>query len=268
MPRTCGLRTGAGLQDTDKFIYIGPSWAAQNYESPESGIPEGCTNLAKEWGIPCVNRSRPGKRVLACIQDIKNLSNDLPVVWIYGEPSFDLEYICNVTQEEFVIRDDWKMLRQQCNQVCLDEIANLNRPILLIGAHSDITDCAYDNITVGHPSYQKFLAKQAGLLADDNTVKFKNTHYASYISKLVNLTDTVTINECWGVDIVHKTVYHGNNHALYNKDLVNCTADILNFWQLLENQGLFYQTHPTKKGVEMFAKETKDVVLKFLEKNT
>lgn len=252
------------MQVTDKFIYIGPSWAAQNYESPTSGIAEGTTNLAKEWNIPHCNLSKPGQGIDVSLELIRQHPADLPIVWIYGEPSMSIPRLFGISYLEFIQRADWRELWEQCNQYCLQAIDQLNRKILLFGAHSDIVNCNFKNITVGHHSYQKFLANQIGSLDENNNVVYNNPCTHDYLLKFKKSQECVIVTNCWGPDIVHKEIYM-NQNIKPDMSIVEATTDMLNFWAVLEEHGLFYETHPTKKGIELFAKETRNTVLNFLE---
>ena len=232
-----------------KFVYTGPSWAASSYP-----LGVGATSLAKEWGIPYANYSQPGSNVMGCIQSLKK-APALPIVWIYNEPLGCLTEATGLSKEQLVQQSDWQDVWEECNQFCLSAISNLNRPVLLIGGHSDIVNCNYSNITVAHPSWQKFLAQQAGMSVTNDEVYVKMDDGGNF-----------TVKHCWGGEVMHRFM-HENPDIAPSIEITNATWDIFFFWKELEKANLFYDVHPNLKGNKLFAEYLKPMVDKFLEEN-
>jgi hypothetical protein len=241
---------------TEKFVYTGPSWAARSYDPP--GTPEfkNPTNLAKEWQIPFFDVSNPGTTVLNRIDAVKKLDNTtLPIVWVYNEPIKCLTEATGLSNEQIIQRSDWRDIWEDCNQFCLKAINDLNRPVLLIGAHSDIVNCDYKNITVAHPSWQKFLANQAGMPIKDNTVSVKMDDGGDFF-----------VSTCWGAEVLHKFM-HENSHITPSAEVTNAVWDIFFFWKELEKSNLFFEVHPNHRGNKLFAEHLTPTVIKFLQEN-
>jgi hypothetical protein len=230
-----------------EFAYTGPSWAASSYP-----LDSKSTNLAKEWNIPSINYSMPASNVLSCLSRV-NTVRSLPIVWVYHEPIACLTEATGLSKEQFMQRSDWKDIWEDCNQFCLKAINNLNRPVLLIGAHSDIVNCDYKNITVAHPSWQKFLARQAGMPIKDNTVNVKLDDGSDFF-----------VSDCWGAEILHRFM-HENPHITPSIEVTNAVWDIFFFWKELEKADLFFDVHPNYQGNKLFAEHLKPTVIKFLQ---
>jgi len=234
------------------FTYTGPSWAASSYPVTDSNV----TNLSRLWDIQCKDQSRPGSSVLSCVKMIKKEKSSAPIVWIYNEPLGDLIEITGMEQKEFLARLDWKDIQKECNQYCLNAISSLNRPVLLIGGHCDIVDCNYANITVGHRSWQRFLAEQAGMITRKGKINVTMDDGGSF-----------SFSHCWGAELAHKFM-HENPDITLDSELVNNIWDIFFFWKALEKEDLFYEVHPNRRGNVLFAEHLKPTVIKFLEDNT
>lgn len=234
------------------YIYTGPSWAFSSYDPP--GIAH--TSLAKEWGLDYVNLSKPGSSILDRIKAIRSCNKStLPIIFVYNEPLLDLTTITGLTLDNLIQRSDWTDVRNECNRYCLNEINNLKRPVLLIGAHSDITDCNYPNITIGHPSWQKFIAAEAGLTIKDGNINVMMDDGGNY-----------SFNLCWGAEIVHKFIHEFPN-LRPSTEIVNAVWDIFFFWQCLEKSNLFFEVHPNRRATKLYAKFLLPIVTKFLEEN-
>ena len=234
------------------FTYTGPSWAASSYPIEDATA----TNLAKLWNIPYLDQSSPGSSVLSLLEMIKKEKSSAPIVWIYNEPLNDIVEITRMEQKEFLARPDWKDIQKECNQYCLNAISSLNRPVLLIGGHCDIVDCNYANITVGHHSWQRFLADQADMITRKGKINVKMDDGGSF-----------SFRNCWGAEVIHR-IMHSWPDISPDSELVNEIWDIFFFWKALEKADLFYEVHPNRRGNVLFAEHLKPIVIKFLEDNT
>jgi len=132
---------------------------------------------------------------------------------------------------------DWNEIRSSTNKKILKEISELDHPVVLIGAHSDIFDCNHSNITVIHPSWQKFLADTCG----------------------------VKLNFGWGAEVAHKFII-SNPDIKPSYSIVDAISDTFNSWHKLEMNHLFQICHPNVLGNRLFAKEIKDPLFNWLEK--
>ena len=238
-----------------QFIYTGPSWALRSYDPPGSQEDNIRTNLAKEWQIPFLDLACRGVGVLNGVSAVESVADQLPIVWIYNEPIIDLTAITGLSFAEFIQRSDWKDIWKECNQHCLQSINKIGKPVLLIGAHSDIVDCKYDNIIVGHHSWQKWIAKEAGLQVDDDAVYVKMDDGGDF-----------SFEHCWGAEIVHRLM-HEHPEIVPSTEIVNAIWDIFFFWKELEKAKLFYEVHPNHRANVEFAKFLLPTINKFLQDN-
>ena len=235
----------------EKFIYAGPSWAERSYDRPDKNVIS--TSLAEQWKIGCINISQAGTSVLQNIDQIKKINSNLPIIWIYNEPILDLFKITGILTEEFLYRNDWQDIWNICNQYCLKSISDLNRPILLIGGHSDIVNCNYPNITIAHESWQKFIAEKSGMTVTNNKI-----HVNMYTG------GEFLFERCWGADVVHKWMHNYPNIDPPDS-MVNSVFNMLQFFKKLQNAGWFWEVHPNRLATEKFADFSLLTVLNFLD---
>jgi hypothetical protein len=184
---------------------------------------------------------------------IKQLNHNLPIIWIYNEPIKDITTITGLSTTEFIQRSDWFDVWQECNYQCLKAISSLNQPVLLIGGHSDVVDCSHDNITVGHPSWQRWIAEQAGLRVDNSKI-------------CVTIDDGTErlIKHCWGADVVHQLIcWHSDTKPSY--EIVDAVHDMFLLWKHLEKSNLFFEVHPNRQANQQFAEFLLPVVQNFLQ---
>jgi hypothetical protein len=237
------------------FVYAGPSWAKRSFDDPDKNIE--ISNLAKEWELPYFNCAEEGSNNLQQVQYVKNTLTDLPIIWVMCEPLVELTIsddtlsrsnLYRVHRKKALIKKylntpDHLSVRQIINFEQLSAMNALNRPIGLIGGHSDIQDSDitfFKNITIIDHSWQNFLAKLAGI--DYNQYNF-------------------------GFEISHR-ILHGNHDIAPSDKLVNDIYQGLEFWKLLEKKNLFYEVHPNRVATEEYAKYLKDKVIEFIEKNS
>ena len=240
-----------------QFIYTGPSWAAHSYDDPDKIVEP--TNLAIQWGVEHVDLSQAGSSVMRNAIQIESYfktNTKLPIIWVYNEPILNLHDVTGLTVQEFLRRSDWQNVWRECNNQCLQRIASLGCPVLLIGAHSDVIGCDYPNITVAHPSWQRWLAKKAGFkVINDQTIYVKMYDGGNF-----------SFDRCWGAEIVQKHIYE--NPDINPPDgMVKSVWDILEFWNQLSRAGWFSGCHPTRLAHEEFAKFLLPTVTKFLQDN-
>ncbi len=217
-----------------RIAYTGPSWAVRSFDEPVERDRHGGTNLAKELGLDVVNLSQFGASNFQCYDIIKNYPEKFDaVLWVYCEPFVDveLEKLATVLSSE----NFWDF-RNTLNNNMLEKINNLGCPVGLIGGHSDITDCNFDNISVIHQSWQKFLANRA----------------------------SVELNHGWGAERAHLAIIR-NDNIKPSKTAVELISDTLKSWAQLEMYGVFRWVHPNTKGNQLFAKEIENSVKCFID---
>ena len=146
-----------------KLLYIGSSWAYRSFDTA-NGEETDYTNLYKELELDVIDLSKPGASNLRLLEKIKHYDRDYDgIIWVYAEPILDL----SLSEKERLFKsEDFWQLRAELNHKILIAIAGINKPVALIGGHSDIVDCDHANITVIHPSWQKFLAEYSNIELD------------------------------------------------------------------------------------------------------
>lgn len=231
-----------------KFLYTGPSWAANSFP-----VDKSTTNLAQQWGFDHIDISALGEGNHGCFGRVKRHADDVPVVWLYCEPLLSLGPATGMSMAEFVVSDNWQVIRETCNQYCLNLINSLPNPVFLIGAHSDIVNFNNHKSTLqlGEASWQKWIARQSGLIVDDSI------HVTPKDGGNYNL------DLCWGAEIVHKFL-HENPNIDPVPSLLDAVWDVYYFWQHLEQQGWFFEVHPNRLGNVEFAKVLQPKIEKFL----
>lgn len=227
-----------------KLLYVGSSWAARSFtkhyeERPTATDRLGIdyTNLAHELGLDVVNLSQFSISNLSCCNLIQQYDQPYDgVVWVYCEPIKDLGYNNISSIKEFLQSPNFWSIRQNINSVILKKMSELDCPIALIGGASDVETADYDNLTVIHPSWQKFLAETAG----------------------------VDLEHGWSADIAHHEM------GLYPRihpsaGLVDLMTDTFDAWKKLEKKDIFINTHPNVNGTQLFAGHIKSSLNTWLD---
>ena len=216
-----------------KILYVGPSWAYQSFDPVESNIP--ITNLNLELEINAINLSGNGLSNLECIDQVQKFKDNYDAIfWVYCEPIKDIEKLGISSIPDLVQNENFWSLRSEANCQILKKISNLSVPIAIVGAHSDIVDCSYPNITVIHDSWQK------------------------YLESLINSDwpEDEKLNEGWGAEIVHSWI-HNMNITRPSMTVLDRVSATFFSWTLLERAGLWHVVHPSKKGNELFSSKIK-----------
>lgn len=224
----------------EKFIYTGPSWGELSYEPMQDfDVWPNYTNLAVEWNIPCYNVARRANNNYQCIDSIKSLNKDLPVVWIMCEPLVAILH--NVpAQHEYLQSKNHLVFRENLLHEQLSAMNDLGLPIGIVGAHSDIRQediYNFSNLSIIHPSWQNFLASQVGVESRDYN---------------------------WGYEIAH-VMFRVFPEVKPNDQLVMDMFDGLDFWKQLEKERVFCDVHPNKQGNIKFAEFIKQQVTDFIK---
>ena len=225
-----------------KPIYIGPSWAVRSFNTPDDTDTE-ITSIDRELELDSINLAKSGHSNRMLLQRLQSYleknpqAKGSPIIWFYSEPFTDAWWYENCSPEILVQSNNWTDIRSSTNNKILKEIANLDHPIALIGAHSDIVDCYHSNITVLHPSWQKFLAG----------------------------TCNVKLDLGWGAEVAHRIII-SNLYIKPSHDIVDVITDTFKSWHKLEMNHLFQICHPNILGNQLFAKEIKDPLFNWLAK--
>jgi hypothetical protein len=153
-----------------KYVYAGDSWALkgfteQNYNLGNIMPMHDDVRLADHWNIPYVHALAPGRGNLVILDKIlqKNLSADIPIIWIYTEPGRDYGRITGRPEFDWITREDIFEIRQELDHYILDTIkTRLPNPVALIGGLSDIDTVYATNLgfTVLHSSWQRWMAEK------------------------------------------------------------------------------------------------------------
>jgi hypothetical protein len=223
-----------------KFIYTGPSWAELSYELLINfTIWPNYTNLALEWNLNCYNVAKRANSNYNCIDSVKALNKDTPVVWLLCEPLIHIYYQTTYKIKDYLTAKDHLSYRQEELQQQLVAMNDLGLPIGIIGSHSDIrqSDIAgFKNLSIIHPSWQNFLANEAGIQPNEYN---------------------------WGYDVAHLMLFK-NKNIQPSDQLIMDTYDGLEFWHELQNKKVFFDVHPNKLGTIKFAKHIKQQVVDFI----
>ena len=223
----------------EQFIYTGPSWGELSYEPMQDfDVYPNYTNLALEWNIPCYNVAKRANNNYQCIDSVRSLNKDLPVIWIMCEPLVAILH--NVpAQHEYLQSNNHLAVRQDLLHEQLRAMNDLGLSIGIVGAHSDIRQQDinnFSNLSIIHPSWQNFLA-------DKVNVQSRNYN--------------------WGYEIAH-VMFRVFPEIKPNDRLVMDMYDGLDFWQQLEKENVFCDVHPNKQGNIQFAELIKQRVIDFI----
>jgi len=217
-----------------RLAYTGSSWAARGFDNPVEQDPNGGTNLVKELNLQVTNLSEFSSSNSSCYEKLKNHNDKFDaVLWVYCEP---FNEISPGDLSLIIKKENWIEVRKDINYQILKKINGLGCPVGLIGGPSDVFDCDFDNITVIHPSWQKFLAEQ----------------------------NNVDLDLGWGADVAHSAIVYNQDTAPC-RSAVQAISDTFKSWNQLELYGLFRWVHPNTKGNQLFAKEIKHSVKCFID---
>jgi hypothetical protein len=222
------------------YNYVGPTWAQRSFDPP--GIQQ--TNFAKVWQIPYVGHVFPSQPPSTIADKLKSLPG--PTVWIYSDPWGDIPRLTGCSLSEFVSRQDWFDIWQEANQKILHKINAFDVPVFLIGTHCDVVDCNFSNITVAHPSWQKYMSEQLGLVHDNSIV-----------------IEGRTIKHCVAQEIYFRFFYE-NPDIKVDLGLKDLITDQWMLWEQFRCQGLMFYYHPTRRSYQNFANYLKPQLLSWL----
>lgn len=210
----------------NKILYVGPSWAYRSYDTP-NGSESDYTNLIQELNLSVVNLSKPGASNIEMLDIVNNYKEDYSaIIWILAEPLTDLAWDQTKIKNVFESDHFWE-IRLELMQNTFKRISSVGCPVALIGGHSDVIDCNHNNITVIHPSWQKFLA---------DSVNAKLEHG-------------------WGAEVAHRILMTEAQDIVPSMSVVDLVSDTFKSWHTMELKRVFNWCHPNKNGNKLFAKE-------------
>jgi hypothetical protein len=219
-----------------KILYVGPSWAQRSFNTP-TGTELTYTNLLSELDIHALDLSMGGLSNFDNINRISHQINYDAIIWIYCEPIHKANQIMpNIDIRSLLSSSNFWEMREEINQITLSKINQLNCPVGIIGGHSDIENCNFKNITIIHPSWQKFLANCAG----------------------------VQLKHGWGAEVAHRMIIQDYNGIKPSKEIVKLISETFDAWKEIELKDLFCWCHPNKNGNKLFAREIKSSVQSFI----
>ena len=220
----------------EKYILLGGKWGWSSYElgeDAEKKIPS--TNYADCWNIPYINLCHKifnNEEMVGYLNMNKKTVGRkarLPVIWFWESGAFfDIKELSQAT-------DFFEAYTQYQRDMQERAIAELgDRKTLIIGALSDPpADGWPDNIKILSTSCQTHLNKLAG-------TNIQNLPYS-------------TIKD----DLYNQSIKPSKQLAYLMFDWKKS----VNRWTEL---GYFTDTHPTKKFIELFAKETEKEITEFI----
>ena len=223
------------------ILYVGPSWTVKSWDLTETN--QSITNLNKLLNLKGIDLSECGASNLSCLDKIHNYQQHYDAIfWVYCEPILDAERLKISRKSELIQTENFWELRIDANQQILDRISKLNIPVAIVGSHSDIFNCDYDNIFVIDRSWQRYL----------DSIINQNYH------------DDEKLKDGWGAEILHNYI-HEYPEITPSKFIVDKISKTFFNWSLLMKHGLWFDTHPTRLGNELFAKEINPKVQRWLD---
>ena len=232
-----------------QFIYAGPSWAVTSY--PDDLEPK--TSLLQEWNLSAISVAIKASSNFGEVSKIKKLDSNLPVIFLYCEPLNDLENITGLTVRDFIESENWQEIWHECNTACLNAIDNLDNPVALIGAHSDVVNNTTNSFVI-ESSWQKWIAQQANMTVIDDIINVDPIDGGSY-----------PLSKCWGAEVIHRHL-HANPEFKPHPSLLDAIWDIYFFWEELQRRGWFFEVHPNYIANVEFAHYTQQTIVDFLDR--
>ncbi len=238
-----------------KFIYAGPSWAKKSYDNVDSRdciVDETLpvvleTNLLKQWklgktGIP-IDISKRGTSFSNLYNDLFKydlIDNNLPMIYITCQSLIVNEWL-EPAVADFVEAEHVMKFRKNIHENHMKMLRDIKNPVAIIGAHTDVSydDVSNSNNRIIDLSWQNFLLREANIPERYN----------------------------FGADTIH-TIWHANDCKIKDQSILERMWSQFEVWDRLQQEGLMYGSHPTRKGNELYAEYTYDKVKEFINDNT
>jgi hypothetical protein len=243
-------------------LYLGPSWAVQSFETWQGNDPIK-TNLAQELElVNYTNLARCGDSNMAQIDMAQEFMRDHPelapfrAIFITSNSLQDSERLLNMHRVDFarhfITHDSVLNLVRDLELQFYRAVEELNIPVALIGAHTDIQDYAWSpNVTVIHASWQNFLASVVGL-----------NSFVGWAAEIAQLWLSSKIVPAQGPMMSFDCDQAPSMSAVFEIDHVMTT------WSRLERAGLWKGVHPNIKGNKIFAQAISQLINQWLGKTS
>ena len=229
-------------------LYLGPSWAVQSYESFSGNDDVVKTNLAQELGLSNFTQiAKYGKSNLSQLISAKKFMEDnanlapFNILFVMSESLSNGPAHYNLSAEkfahDFLTSDDPIAIIKNLEIDFYRQLSNLQIPMALIGAHTDIVDFDFaKNITVLHPSWQNFLGSCCEL-----------DKFFGWPCEIANL---------WLQGRLDYNTYI--RQVKPSKSVVFEIDRLMSKWTTLQLNNLWNGVHPSILGNQLFAKEIAD----------
>lgn len=243
-------------------LYCGPSWAVQSFESTQGIDDIVKTNLAQELELTNYTSlalySKSNNEQLQDAQEFMQQHTDLApfrIIFVTANSLQDAHKTTGLSQIEFarlfLTSTEPMAIVKDLETKFYERLNALGVPVALIGAHTDVSCTSHNNISVIHPSWQNFLAHHCGL----------NSFYG------------------WPADIGHRWLQgivipdHGPpEHFDLGKNPSATVVDEIHklihiVWPKMQDNKVFYGSHPNILGNQLFAQEIKQTVNCWIDKH-
>ncbi len=284
------------------FIYAGPSWAVQSFETP-GGDDAQKVNIgdmfAQEYNLSALRVPKMGVSNGWLCEQVRRsgASQDTPIIWVYCEPlgklyhkrtEHDMAWPCYLEQYQHTVamlltRDDWRQYRSNIADSELAEMNSLGHPIGIVGSHADILPeqvADYENLTVIEPSWQQILASHCRITAMPEHIGVDFIHQTIKIyakdEKIFNYIKQYNLSRWMGYEEVKGAVCRGLMKLVYgdqvpepyehvNADVIQTIHEHYEYWKQFEEAGVWSWVHPNIRGNEIFYRHVKTKLKGFID---
>lgn len=226
-------------------MFAGDSWAIrafteQNYNRLGNTCYPGDVRLADYWDIDYDFCFAGGQGNLVVLDKLitKEISPDVPIVWVYTEPGRDYGRITKKPEFEWITKEDIFNIRQELDVIILKEIRKqLPNPIGLIGGLSDVnTEVAESlGLTVLYSSWQRWIAE--------------------------TLNRTKHFEFGWGAADIGWRMH--SHDILPGRAATFAYDKLIKEWCMWEELGYMCHEHPTPRANQEFAEYLKKTIIEW-----
>ena len=236
-------------------LYLGPSWAVQSYESVNGDNDPVKTNLAAELNLinftSIAQFSNTNLDQLTTAIKFMGENPELApfrIVFVLSNSLKDAPNYYNLSPEQFaykfLVSNDPIEIVKDLEKVFYKKLNELDIPIALIGAHTDVVDFNFkEHITIVHPSWQNFLGSLCGVDA-----------FFGWPAEIANLWLQGRLSYDTYIDIVTPS-----------KEVVFEIDRLSSKWTTIATNKLWTVVHPSILGNQLFAKEIANSFNKWID---
>lgn len=242
-----------------RTLYLGPSWAVQSFDPPQ-GNDNVTTNLAQELNLmSCVDLARCGDSNMSQLKMAQEFLAAEPgparAIFITANSLQDSEELLGIDRvdfaKHFLAHNDSAAVIKDLERSFYQKLCELEIPVALIGAHTDVFDYKWPSyITVIHDSWQKFLLTQANIVANN---------FFGWPAEVAHRWLQGQIDSKQG------SIVELAQDRSPSADVVFQTHKTLRLWQRLQQNRLWYEVHPNRRGNVLFAAEIKNSMQQWLD---